>query len=244
VETGLFQGLTLLVIAAGPAAAQPSDERRVFEPCPPSMQLTAPKTVKVPPDELIADRNALGTAPSVVTAQRQVNSVGAKDKALTDKAAGIKVAFQSYSVTFIDEKPRHWVAQQTVEMRGGDSEAVLALVGKLQAEGLSLGNLDSQVSPDRADKAHQAATIDALHSLWDQATEAGRGVGLEVDHFQHVGLEGETPRPIPMMRGGGQMAARVAMPAPVSTPEVPDITATVSADVSLRLPKAERSQTP
>ena len=61
---------------------------------------------------------------------------------LTDKADGIKVSFQGYSVTFVDEKPTHWVAQQTIEVRGGDGEAMLTLVGRLQAEGLSLGNLD------------------------------------------------------------------------------------------------------
>ena len=33
---------------------------------------------------------------------------------LTDKTTGIKVAFQGYSVTPIDEKPTHWVAQQNI----------------------------------------------------------------------------------------------------------------------------------
>jgi len=226
------------------ASAQSLDEQKSANLGPPSMHMAAFKTVKVAPDELVADLTALGTAPLAVTAQRQVNGVIAKAKALTDKAAGIKVAFQGYSVTFVDEKPTHWVAQQTIEVRGGDGEAVLTLVGHLQAEGLSLGNLDWQVSPDRADKAHEAATIDVLHSLRDQATEAGRAVGIEVDRFQHIDLKGEAPRPISMMRGGVQMAAKVAMPTPISTPEEQNISATVSADVLLRMPKAERGQTP
>ncbi len=128
-------------------------------------------------------------------------------------------------------------------MRGGTGEAVLALVGHLQAEGLSIGNLGWQISEWRAEKAHQAATVDALNSLRNQANDAARAVGMEVDRFQHIDLEGE-PRPIPMMRGGMQLAAKIATPAPVSTPEEKDITATVSADVLLRLPKADRSQTP
>jgi len=243
VKTGLIRSLSLLMIIAGPAAAQAPDERRGIEPGPPSMHMTAYKTVKVAPDELVADLTALSTAPSAVTAQRQVNSVVAKAKALADKATGIKVAFQGYSMTFIDEKPAHWVAQQTVEVRGGDGEAVLTLVGSLQTEGLSIGNLGWQISAERAEKAHQTATIDALHCLRDQANEAARAVGMEVDRFQHIDLEGE-PRPIPMMRSSMQMAARVGMPAPVSTPKEQDITATVSADVLLCLPKADRSQTP
>ncbi len=77
------------MIVAGPAAAQAPDERRATEPGPPSMHVAASKTVKVPPDELVADLSALGTAPSAVTAQRQVNSVVTKAKTLTDKATGI-----------------------------------------------------------------------------------------------------------------------------------------------------------
>ena len=106
-NTGLVRCLPLLMIAAGPVAVQAPDERRATETGSPSVHVAASKTVKVPPDELIADLSALGTAPSTVTAQRQVNSVVAKAKTLTDKATGIHVAFQGYSVTFIDEKPTH-----------------------------------------------------------------------------------------------------------------------------------------
>jgi len=109
------------------------------------MHMAASKTVKVAPDELVSDLTALGTAPTPITAQRQVNTVAAKAKALTDKAPGLKVAFQGYSVTFVYEKPTHWVAQQTIDVRGGDGEAVLTLVGHLQAEGLSIGNLGWQI---------------------------------------------------------------------------------------------------
>ncbi len=128
-QTRFIRSLSLLMIVAGPAAAQAPDERGGFESSPPSMHTAASKTVKVAPDELVADLTALGSAPSAVTAQHQVNSVVAKAKALADQANGIKVTFQGYSVTFIDEKPTHWVAQQTVEVRGGDGEKSIRMSG-------------------------------------------------------------------------------------------------------------------
>jgi len=181
VHIRVIRSLIFLTIIARPAAAQAPDDKRWVDLGPPSMHMAASKTVKVAPDELVSDLTALGTAPTPITAQRQVNTVAAKAKALTDKAPGLKVAFQGYSVTFVYEKPTHWVAQQTIDVRGGDGEAVLTLVGHLQAEGLSIGNLGWQISKGRAEKAYQTATIDALHSLRDQANEAARAVGMEVD---------------------------------------------------------------
>jgi hypothetical protein len=187
--------------------------------------------------------SAIATGARALTAQQQVNALVAKTKAVTNKAKAIKTAFQGYSVTFIDEKPPQCVAQQVVEVRGANGDDVLDLVGQLQGGGLSITSLDWQVSQDRAEKAQRAATITALHKLREEADDAARALGVEVDRFQHVDLSGE-PQVVPFMRGGVQMAAKVAMPTPASTPEEQDMTATVSADVLLRIPKAARSPTP
>jgi len=130
-----------------------------------------------------------------------------------------------------------------VEVKGADGEDVLVLVGLLQGGGLSVDSLGWQVSQERANQAQQRATIVALHKLCNEADEAPWALGMEVNRFQHVDLSGE-PRLVPLMRGGMQLATKVAMPTPISTPEEQDITAAVSADVLLRMPKAERSQTP
>ena len=213
------------------------------DPGPPSLHLSATETNKIAPDELVATMSAIATGARALTAQQQVNALVAKTKAVTDKATGIKTAFQGYSVTFIDEKPSHWIAQQAVEVRGVNGDDVLNMVGQLEGGGLSITSLGWQVSQDRAEKAQRAATIEALHKLREEANDAARALGMEVDRFQHVDLSDE-PRVVPFMRVGVQMAAKVAMPTPVSTPEEQDITATVSGDVLLRIPIAERSPTP
>ena len=236
-------GLSILLAASGPASAQAPGNRIPTDPGPPSLHLSATEISKIAPDELVATMSAIATGARALTAQQQVNALVAKTKAVTDKAKGITTAFQGYSVAFIDEKPQHWIAQQAVEVRGLDGDDVLSLVGQLQGGGLSITSLGWQVSQDRAEKAQRAATIVALHKLREEANDAARALGVEVDRFQHVDLS-EEPRVVPFMRGGMQLAAKVAMPTPVSTPEEQDITATVSADVLLRAPKAERSPTP
>ncbi len=238
----ILRGLSILFAVAGPAAAQAAGDSGPIDPGPPSLHLSATETSKIAPDEL-ATVSAMATAPRALAAQQQVNALVAKTKAVTDKAKGIKTAFQGYSVTFVDEKPPHWVAQQAVEVRGANGDDVLDMVGQLQGGGLSITSLGWQVSQDRAEKAQRAATIAALHKLREEANEAARALEVEVDRFQHVDLSQE-PRVVPFMRGGMQMAGKFAMPTPVSTPEEQDITATVSADVLLRMAKAERSQTP
>ena len=239
----IFKVLAILLAASGPAAAQAPGDRMPTDPGPPSLHLSATETSKIAPDELVATMSAMATGARALTAQQQVNALLAKTKAVTDKAKGIKTAFQGYSVTFVDEKPPRWIAQQAVEVRGVNGDDVLNLVGQLQGGGLSITSLGWQVLQERAEKAQRAATIVALHKLREEANDAARALGVEVDRFQHVDLS-EEPRVVPFMRGGMQLAAKVAMPTPVSTPEEQDITATVSADVLLRAPKAERSPTP
>lgn len=244
--------LSILLAASGPAAAQIPGDRGPSDPGPPSLHLSATETSKIAPDELVATMSAMATAAKALPAQQQVNALIAKTKAMTDKAGtgkvgagkagGIKTAFLGYSVTFVDEKPPHWIAQQTVELRGQNGDEVLALVGQLQGSGLSIASLGWQVSHDRAETAQRAARIAALHRLRDEAGEAAAALGMAVDRFQRVDLSGE-PQVVPM-RGGMQMSAKMAMPNPVSTPEEQDITATVSAEVLLHIPKAESGRTP
>jgi uncharacterized protein YggE len=238
-----LRGLSILLAVAGPAAGQTPGDRGPIDPGPPSLHLSATETSEIAPDKLMATISAMATKARALTAQQQVNALVAKIKALNDKAKGIKTAFQGYTVNFIDEKPPHGIAQQAVEVRGVNGDDVLNMVGQLQGEGLSITSLGWQVSQDRAQKAQRAATIEALHKLREEANDAASALGVEVDRFQHVDLS-EEPRVVPFMRGGMQMAAKVAMPTPVSTPEEQAITATVTADVLLRTPKAKRSLTP
>jgi uncharacterized protein YggE len=209
---------------------------------PPQLHLSASATVQVAPDELVADLSALGNSPTAVAAQRRVNTLVAEAAKAADTVASVKAAFRDYSVQFVDAPPAHWVAQQTVELRGRDGPALLDLVGQLQALGLAIGSLDWQVSPARADAARQEATIAALKRLRSQAAVAAQALGVELDHYQSVRLN-TGPHPIPYGRAVPAMMAMAApMPPPSASPTEQDVIADVDADVVLRPPAARSSE--
>lgn len=123
---------------------------------PPILHLTESASVNVQPSLLVADLMASAEAPISVTAQRRVNNLMAHASGLASKVSGLKAVFQNYSTSFIDRAhgvPAHWIANQTLERRGKDSEALLAVVGPLQGLGLAIGNLGWQVSQDELDAA-------------------------------------------------------------------------------------------
>ncbi len=191
-RTGLV-ALTLLLLARaacaqqlvcppGPAPAAPG---------PPMLHLSAHATTKAAPDELVADLTALANAPTAVAAQRRVNGLMAEASRAAEKVDGIKAAFRDYSVQFVDAKPAHWTAQQTLEIRGGDSAALLDLVGRLQSLGLAIGSLGWRVSADHAQQAHRDATLAALKRLRTEATDAAAALGMQIDRFQSIRLGDE-----------------------------------------------------
>lgn len=233
----------VFLVGAGGARAAPNLPAAPISPGappvsalgPPMLHLSASATVKVEPDALVADLQGVGIASTVMAAQRHVNELMLKAKTVAASAAGVTTSFRDYSVDFTDEKPAHWTARQTVELRGAEGEQVLDLVGRLQGIGLAVTDLGWQVSPDRADQARQSAMVKALKSLRIQASDAAAALGMEVDHIQSVALN-EPPWVTPFARGGvaTAQAMTVAMPAPNASRESQDVTATATADVVLR----------
>jgi uncharacterized protein YggE len=208
---------------------------------PPVLRLAASSTINVPPDVLVADLTALANAPTAVPAQHRVNALMAEAGKAVAGVAGVKATFRGYSVQFVDERPAHWIAQQTLELRGTDSEVLLGLVGRLQATGLAIGDLGWQVSADHAEQARRDATITALKNLRTEATAAAEALGMEVDRFQSVRLGGEPQVfPVPAIRMNAAVAMAPAMAPPNATANPED----VAADVILRTAPTTRSPNP
>ena len=219
--------------ATYPAAAQSCGPQPPPGSGPPILHLTANTTVKVQPTILVADLTALARSATAVPAQRRVNQLMAEAKALASASRGIDVVFEDYSTNYVEEKgrnPAYWTASQTVELRGQSGEAVLDLVGRLQAIGLTINGLDWQVPDEQANAAGREAAIKALTTLRQQAAAAAKALDLHVQGYRSVDLS-SGPFPIaPMPRfGAAQMVA--AMPPPQAIAQTRDITVTVSANV-------------
>jgi len=198
------------------------------------LHLSAAREISVAPDELVADLVALSTSPSAINAQRQVNTLMAQASATARQVPGVRPSFQDYTVSLSAEKPQRWTAQQTLELRGEESDALLDLVARLQSVGLTIGSLGWQVSELKQRDAHDAATTAALAELRRRAELAAKTLGMEIVRFQDVRLD-QGPPPIPRFnRMMAAPTAAAAMPPPNATPAPQAIGAEVSADVLLR----------
>ncbi len=161
----------------------------------------------------------------------------AKARATVAGAPGARTSFRGYAVLYSEEKPPHWTAQQTLEVRGADGQAVFDLVGRQQALGLALGGLwlGDLRGASGADAAGRHA--EGAADISKQATEGARALGMEVDRFQSVSLN-NAPGAMPMARAETAGAAPMVapMPPPNATPKSQDVIVFVSAEVVLTMP--------
>jgi len=201
----------------------------------PILHLAETATIKVAPSLLVADLVASADTPIAVTAQRRVNGLMAQASGLAGKVSGVQAVFQDYSTSFVDRAngvPAHWLANQTLEVRSTDSEALLTLVGQLEGLGLTIGNLGWQVPQDDLDAAGRKARFEALSKLRQEASEAASALGLTVAGYQDIDLTGGNSPPTPFFARSRPMMM-TAMAAPIATPDSQSVSATVSADVNL-----------
>ncbi len=209
-----------LLAGAGPARAETL------------LHLSATATVTVQPDELAASLLADAHEATPQAAQARVNAAitaalataqGASGRA----AQGVSVSTGSYSVWHVEQPHPAWQASQGISLHGADGGAILALVGRLQTQGLAVASLGWQVSAPAERRAHEEAEREAIAALRGRAAAAAKLLGLRFQEFRSVDLDPGS-RPLPM---GRMMAAAVPMPNAVASPVA--ISATVTAEAAL-----------
>jgi predicted secreted protein len=192
------------------------------------LRLSESASVTARPDEMAASLRAEAQNPSARVAQNAVNSSMAKAMASAKAAAGITASTGVYQVYQIAQPSPHWQAAQTLDLHGGDGDALLALVGSLQEQGLVVQSLGWRLKADTAKHAREEATAKALGALRARAEAAAAVLGLHFVEFREVRLDGaRAPQPMPRM-----LNAAVAMPV-VEAADV-DVSASVEADVVLK----------
>lgn len=191
----------------------------------------------VQPDELAADLTAEASAATPQDAQARVNAAITAALATARGTQGVTVATGPYSVWQVREPhPGQsaapatvvWQASQVVTLRSADGGAMLALVGRLQAQGLAVQRLGWQVSDAASRRAGDEARRQALGALRGRAEAAAKLLGLHFEEFRSVDLN-PTNAPGPMPRA--MMAA--AMPVPNAMAEAVLVSATVTAEAAL-----------
>jgi uncharacterized protein len=232
-STLLLAAWVLLAHAA--AAQQPqATETPAAAPNATMLHLSVTATVKVAPDELVAYLDAVATMATPVQAQHAVNDMMAQAKAAAAAVPAVTASFLDYTVGYADEKKTRWAAQQTLELKGGDADALLDLVGRLQSAGLVLDSLDWRISDSKAELARRSAHDAALKALLGDAALAAATLGMQVDHLKDVNLEREIQPFQRRMAARAETPLRLSSSPPVATPAAQDVVATARADVVLR----------
>src|SRR5690606_7335227 len=83
-----------------------------------------------------------------------------------------------------------WRAQQEVTLKSLDSDALLEVMGKLQAAGLVVTNQYYSLSPERYEEVAASLMQDALKRLQARADEAASGLGKGSAELIEVSLDG------------------------------------------------------
>ena len=199
------------------------------------LHLAQTATVMVPPDELDATLGAQAVSPSPADAQQRVNAMMADALARARQVSAVTVSTGGYSVWRVGPTPQdhseRWQASQALQLKSHDGPALLKLAGALQQKGFATEQLAWRLSRQAEEKAHDAATKQALTRLRGRVEATAALLGLRFDSFKAVRLGSPSPPPYPRLMGAA-MAAPAAAPPNAVAEDVP-VTATAEADAIL-----------
>ena len=223
----LRRALTLGFLALPVAAfAQSPNETR--------LRLGASGEVRVAPDELVATLRVEVRGFEAGPAQGEVNRRMAAALAAARAVEGVTATTGGYS-TYTDSRSNEVVAQQSLTLTATRGEPALALIARLQGEGLLMGGLRWQLSERTAREARDAAMREAIRSLRERAELVARELNMRVAALTHLTVDAAPDmRPMVMAAPAPARAMAAAAPPPVVTAEDIPVSFQLTGDLLLR----------
>ncbi|MCB8878724.1 SIMPL domain-containing protein [Acidisoma cellulosilytica] len=198
------------------------------------LHLSVTASVTAMPDELVAQLTAQADAPTAGDAQQQVNAMIAKALGDAKSLDAVTASTTNYSVWHETDPKDVWHASQGIALRAHDGGALLGLIGKLQQDGLAVGDLTWQLSPALSEKTYEQAMAKAIGKLTAQADVVAKLMHLQAHGFTSVTVGDDAqPGPRPMMRMMAT-AAPAAAPPPSAQADAVTVSASVSGDARLQ----------
>lgn len=224
----------MLAVAVPAEAAEPG-------PSPTLLQLNQTAERMVPRDRLTVDMRVEVTGSDRAQVQAELNRrmSAALDKVKsvrTVEAASGNYQTEERTPPSADNKPApsQWHAIQDVILSGRDFGALLNLAGQLQADGLTIGDMNFDVAPETLRAAQRSLTDDALNALTARAREIAATLRLRVAHIVKLRVGNATQpgglRPLMMQ---ARAALETAAPPPAAAAGKGTIALTVDADIAL-----------
>lgn len=209
--------LLLASLAFSPAAGAAESEP---EPDPPETVLRLSETVekRVRRDRLRAELRVEATGANARAVQDEVNRRMAAALERVRALPAVKGETGSHNVweERPDKAPPRWRAMQALILTGRETVEYLQLVGHLQNDGLLLGHLQHELSPEAARAVEDELTRTALERLFERAEKVAQTMGLAVGHWKELRVGsaggGQTPRPPVPLQAMRAEAASFAAP--------------------------------
>lgn len=204
------------------------------------LKLAETGSVSVRPDQITAILRAEATAGTAAEAQQRVNAMMTAAVSHARQTQGVTVTTGGYNVWRSTPPPQSasppraasWQASQTLEVRGSDGPAMLALVDTLQQSGLATARLAWHLTPEAARLARRQATELAVKALRGRAEDVAGLLGLRFVEFKEVRLDGGRSMPMPRVMAAAAPVATGAVP-PIAEAEDITVEAMVEADAVL-----------
>ena len=217
----------LMCALIGPAAlAQNEFSLGTREPGQLLLNLSATEQREVAQDTLNASLQYAAQGRDRGELQDEVNTAMRAALDILEDADGVEYFTTQYQVYVVDagrpsradvENPV-WRAQQEVALTSKNSDALLEVMGRLQAAGLAVSSQYYSLSPERYEEVAASLMQDALAKLQRRANEAAAGLGKAEAELIEVSLDGSPniafrERAMPMMSmDAAEMAPPVAVP--------------------------------
>jgi predicted secreted protein len=188
----LFPALLLFTLAPAAAmAAPPSSEKTITT----DIQLVQQAALVVPRDRVVATLRVMARGPNARQIQIDINHRMMAALAKVKNAPAVTAETGSYSVNHpytVQGESAEWRGEQVLTLSSGDFDAVLALAGTLQNDGLVMGQMRFFVSPDSLKAVQDDLTATALKALQDRAKNVAGDLNLKVERYKSITIGNAT----------------------------------------------------
>jgi predicted secreted protein len=236
VRSGGIAVLAILTLVAAAAAAEPRQNTTM-------LRLDQVAEASVPRDRITVELRVEAVGGDQARVQADVNrrmAAALVEARHVDSVETTTGDYRTYQQTIGPgaeggRGPSQWHALQDLILVSQDFAAAVALAGRLQAEGLAVGDMRFDVAPATLRSWQKALTDEALRDLTARAAAIASTMGLHVEDIETLTV-GNATQP-----GGGPhpmlMAARAGGSAPPPPPAIAaglaPISVTVSAEIAL-----------
>jgi len=190
----LFPALMLVCLApaaiAAPASDKPSEKAVTTD-----ILLTQQAALVVPRDRVVATLRVMARGPNARQIQIDINHRMMAALAKVKNAPNVIAETGSYSVNHpytTQGESAEWRGEQVLTLSSGDFDAVLALAGVLQNDGLVMGEMRFFVSPDSLKAVQDELTATALKELQDRAKNVAGDLSLKVQRYKTINIGNAT----------------------------------------------------